>query len=70
MSVPRGGLGDAEGLEAEFAAGDLGEVAGCLLLGGAVAEDGAHGVHLGVAGGAVGAGGVDGFQDGGGGGEA
>ena len=48
----RGRLGDAEGLQAQFAGGDLGQVL-LLLLGRAMPQDGAHGVHLRMAGGAV-----------------
>ena len=58
-----GGLGDAEGLQAQRARGDARQV--LLLLGGiAVPEHGAHGVHLGVAGRRVAAGLVDGLEDG------
>ena len=60
-----GRLGDAEGLQAQFAAGDLGQIA-LLLRGAAVPQHRAHGVHLRVAGGAVAAGGVHFFQDRGG----
>ena len=57
-----GRLGDAEGLEAQAPGGDLGQVA--VLLGrAAVTQDGAHGVHLGVARGTIAARGVDLFQD-------
>ena len=55
-------LGDAEGLQAQFAAGDLRQIA-LFLRGAAVPQDRAHGVHLRVAGGAVAAGGVHLFQD-------
>jgi len=56
-----GRLRDAEGLQADLAAGDLRQIA-FLLLGRAMLEDGAHGVHLGVAGAAVAAGAMDLFQ--------
>ena len=58
-----GRLGDAEGLQAQFAAGDLGQV-GFLLLGAAMPQNGAHGVHLRVAGGAVAARRLHFFEDG------
>ena len=58
----RGRLGDAESLQAQFAAGDRGQI-GLLLRGAAVPQDRAHGVHLRVAGGAVAAGGMHLFQD-------
>ena len=58
----RGGLGDAEGLEPPGAARDLRQV-GLLLRRRAVTQQRAHGVHLGVAGAAVAAGGVDLLQD-------
>ncbi len=58
----RGRLGDAEGLQAQFAARDLRQIA-LLLLGAAVPQDRAHRVHLRVAGGAVAAGGVHFLQD-------
>ena len=64
-----GRLGHAEGLQAQFAAGDLRQIL-LLLLGIAVPQDRSHGVHLRVAGGAVAAGGVDFLQDGGGGADA
>ena len=57
-----GRLGDAEGLQPQFAGGDLRQVF-LLLLRRAVPQDGAHGVHLRVAGGAVAALGVDLLQD-------
>ena len=64
-----GRLGDAERLQAQFAAGDLGQIA-LFLLGAAVPQDGAHRVHLGVAGGAIAARGVHFFEDRGGGADA
>ena len=53
-----GRLGDAERLQAQLAAGDLGQVALLLLLA-AVPQQRAHDVHLGVAGGAIAAGALD-----------
>ena len=61
-----GRFGDAERLQAELPGSDFGQV-GLFLLVRAVAEDGAHDIHLGVAGGTVAALALDGFQDGGGG---
>ena len=58
-----GRLGDAEGLQAQFAARDAGQVAR-LLFGAAVTQQRAHRVHLRVAGGAVAAGRLDLFHDG------
>src|SRR5581483_777726 len=55
-------LGDAEGLQAQLAAGD-GRQIGLLLILGAVLEDRAHGVHLGVGGGGIAAGVIDLLQD-------
>ena len=60
-----GRLGDAEGLQPQFAAGDLRQIA-LLLLGAAVPQQRAHRVHLRMAGGAVAAGGVDFLEDRGG----
>ena len=56
-----GRLGDAERLQAQLAAGDLGQVAFLLLLA-AVPQQRAHDVHLGVAGGAIAAGALDFLQ--------
>ena len=56
------GLGDAEGLEPQIAASDAGEVAALLLLA-AMAQQHAHGVHLGVSGGGVAARAIDLFED-------
>src|SRR3546814_668251 len=58
-----GRLGHAEGLQAQLAGGDLRQVLALLLVR-AVPQDGAHRVHLRVAGGTVAAGGVDLLQDG------
>jgi hypothetical protein len=55
-------LGDAKGLQPQAAVGDPWQVVALLLLA-AVVEDGRHGVHLRVAGGAVAAGAVDLLQD-------
>ena len=57
-----GRLGDAERLQAQFAGGDLRQVL-LLLLRRAVPQDGAHDVHLRVAGGAVAALGLHRLQD-------
>ena len=57
-----GRLGDAERLQAQFAGGDLRQVL-LLLLRRAMPQDGAHDVHLRVAGGAVAAFGVDRLED-------
>src|SRR5215471_12874346 len=64
-----GGLGDAEGLEAERAGRDLRQVLP-LLRRAAVAQHGAHHVHLGMAGAAVAAGLVDLLENGRGGADA
>ena len=56
------GLGDAEGLEPQFAARDLGQIAPLLLLA-AVLEQRAHRVHLGVAGERIAGRAVDLLQD-------
>src|SRR5271169_6314325 len=61
----RGRLGDAEGLQAQFAAGDLWQIL-LLLRGAAVPQDRAHRIHLRVAGRAIAAGGVHLLEDGGG----
>ncbi len=58
----RVGLGDPEGLQAKLAGGDLGQVP-LLLLGGAVPQERAHDVHLGVAGRRVAPRAVDLLQD-------
>src|SRR5581483_294614 len=55
-------LGDGERLQAQLAAGDLGQVA-LLLLGAAVAQQRAHRVHLGVAGGGEAPGAIDLLED-------
>jgi hypothetical protein len=55
-------LGDAESLQAQLAAGDFRQI-GLLLRGAAMPQDGAHGVHLRVAGGAVATRGMHLFQD-------
>src|SRR3974390_3387583 len=65
----RGRLSDTEGLQPQFAAGDLGQIF-LFLLGVAMPQDCAHGVHLRVAGGAVASGGMDFFEDGAGGADA
>ena len=57
-----GRFGDAKRLQPQFAGGDFRQI-GLLLLVGAVPQDGAHDVHLGVAGRAVAALGLNGFQD-------
>ncbi len=57
-----GRLGDAERLKAQFAGGDLRQVI-LFLLGRTVPQDGAHDVHLRVAGRAVAALGVDRLED-------
>ena len=62
MSVPDGRLGDAERLQAQFARGNAGQIF-LLLLGAAVPQHRAHGVHLRMAGGAVAARGVDFLHD-------
>ena len=59
---PAGRLGYSERLQPKFAGGDLWQV-GLLLLVRAVPQDRAHDIHLGVAGCAVAALGLDGFQD-------
>ena len=61
-----GRLGDAEGLQPQFAGGDLRQILGLLLLA-AVPQQGAHDVHLGMAGGAIAAGALDFLEDRGGG---
>src|ERR1700690_1444991 len=61
----RGRLGDAEGLQAQFAAGDLGQIS-LLLFGIAMPQDRSHRVHLRVAGRAIAAGGVHFLEDRGG----
>ncbi len=53
-----GRLGHAEGLQAQLARRDVGQVPAFLRLA-AVAQQGAHDVHLRVAGGAVGAAALD-----------
>src|SRR3546814_3910082 len=53
-----GRLGDAEGLQAQLTLGDARQIALLLRLA-AVPQQGAHGVHLRVAGGAVAAGLLD-----------
>ena len=63
-----GRLGDAERLQPQFAAGDLRQPFGLLLVA-AVPQQRAHGVHLGVASAAVAAGALDLLQDRGGGGK-
>ncbi len=66
--LDRGGVGAArrlghpEGLQAQRTGGDLRQVF-VFLRGVAVAEQRAHDVHLGVAGGAVAAGALDFLQD-------
>ena len=57
-----GRLGDAEGLQAQFAARDLRQIF-CLLLVAAVPQHRAHRVHLGVAAAAVAARTLDLFED-------
>jgi hypothetical protein len=57
-----GGFGHAEGLQAQFTRGYLRQVPG-LLRRGAVAQHGAHGVHLGVGGGRIAAVGMAFLQD-------
>src|SRR3546814_5847536 len=58
-------LGAAKGLEAQFAAGDAGQIA-LLLLGRTMFQDRAHRIHLRVASAAVAARAVDFFEDRGG----
>ncbi len=62
----RGRFRHTKSLQAQFAAGDLGQVV-LLLRVAAVAQDGAHDVHLRMTGGAVAAGGMNLFHDGSGG---
>src|ERR1019366_8343530 len=61
----RGRFRDAEGLQAQFAAGDLRQIV-LLLLGAAMPQDRAHRIHLRVAGSAVAAGRVHFLEDRGG----
>jgi hypothetical protein len=58
-----GRLRDPKGLEAEFASRDLRQIFSLLLLP-AVPQDRAHRVHLGMAGAAIAAFRLNGFQDG------
>src|SRR3546814_7005249 len=58
-----GRLGDAEGLQAQLTLGDARQIALLLRLA-SVPQQGAHGVHLRVAGGAVAAGLLDLLQNG------
>jgi hypothetical protein len=62
VSVPGGRLGDGEGLQAQAAAGDVGQIAPLLFLG-AVTDQRAHDVHLRVARAGLGARPIDLFED-------
>jgi len=57
-----GRFGDAERLQPQFAAGDLRQPFRFLLVV-AVSQQGAHGVHLGMAAAAIAAGALDLFED-------